>query len=347
MKKPEKTPKTSASFGKPIDIFALKSGLLGDNFLSHLSHIRSTRKALFNSRKLEKTDKCPICGRPSGKSSFLVDIYGARYHQCPECSHSFLIERPGKDALERFYSSNSQYASTYADKKKIRARVEDVARPKASWAAKQFKKLYGRKPHRVVDIGAGAGHFVYACNKLGINSCGVELSASCIDFSRKHFGIKLNAVDFIKSWKMFKNTDIVTFWGVIEHVPNPVALLKAAQKALSGKEGLVIAEVPRWDSVSTMVQQLFSDTVVRHLDPLGHINLFTEASLLRAFEISGFSPVAAWYFGMDGYELVTQLSHFSNDKSVIKSLKKHVNAIQKRIDRKRLSDTIVLAGKNT
>ena len=106
----------------------------------------------------------------------------------------------------------------------------------------------------------------------------------------------------------------------------------------------MIASAPHWDSLSTAVQTLFSNSVVRHLDPLGHMHIFTDGSLATAFELAGFVPVAAWYFGMDIYELFTQLAMLV-DERIIRFGRELIPALQSTIDRGRMSDSIVLAGK--
>jgi hypothetical protein len=122
-------------------------------------------------------------------------------------------------------------------------------------------------------------------------------------------------------------------------------MLNAASKILLGKEGLVITEVPRWDCLSSAVQSVFFNSIVRHLDPLGHINCFTDSSLATAFKESNFDIVAAWYFGMDAYELFTQISYLLNKNKVIKEMGEYIPEFQGRLDLARLSDEMVFVGK--
>ncbi len=329
--------------GKPVDILSLKSDI-ACNFESHVSYVKSTRNKLFRSKDMEKVDRCPICNSPSKNSKFLISIYGARFHQCSNCAHCFVIRRPSKAALQRFYSSDTQYAFTYTSEEISHIRIKQVALPKAEWMIKQFQALYGKKPASVLDVGAGAGHFVYACKQLGMCVHGVELSSSCIDFCKKNFGIDLQSLNFTDHWEAFSDIDIVTFWGVIEHVPNPISFLKAARNIFSERNGLLVVEVPRWDSLSTIIQRLFPNTIIRHLDPLGHINLFTDNSLCTAFDIAGFGPVAAWYFGMDAYELTTTISHLLEESHAMEILRRFL-PLQGAIDEGQLSDEIILAGR--
>ncbi len=324
--------------GKPIDILSLKCSMVED-FNSFASHVQKTRTILYGSDDLEHVDKCPICGSSSKNSEFRLEIYKAVYHQCSTCSHYFIINRPSKDAIETFYLNDTEYASTYTDKKSSETRLNQVAIPKAKWMIEQFESVYGYKPKSILDVGAGAGHFVHACKQLGMDAAGIELSKEDRQFCKKNFNVELKNIDFLKDWKMFSDVDIVTFWGVIEHTVNPVDFLKTAKKVISNRNGLVVAEVPRWSSFSTALQMPF------HLDPLGHINVFTDDSFLRAFKLANLTPVSSWYFGMDAFSLVMHLSRFLNDKSVMDKMKKHLPILQDAIDQNRFSDEMVIAGK--
>ena len=330
--------------GKPVDILTLKANVLED-FAAHAARTRDSRSRLYAAGATECVHRCPICGADSADSLLRISIYGAAYHQCPECSHCFILHRPTKAALDEFYAGDAHYAATYTDLRAAETRVRQVAAPKAEWMAAQFERLYGRKPQSILDVGAGGGHFVHACRQMGLDASGIEPSAANSKFCRNHFGFDLDPVDFIEEWRAFLGVDVVTFWGVIEHVPYPMNLLRAAAWLLDGREGLVIAEVPRWDSFSTAVQTAFPDSIVRHLDPLGHIHCFTDSSIATAFELTGLAPSAAWYFGMDGYELTMQIAHVLQDDRALNILGPHIPVLQRTADQGRLSDEIVLAGK--
>ena len=86
---------------------------------------------------------------------------------------------------------------------------------------KHFEKVYGRKPKAILDVGAGSGHFVYACKQLGIRADGIELSNSGRQFSKNVFGVELMDADFYSQWEQFSDYEVISFWGVIEHTPFP------------------------------------------------------------------------------------------------------------------------------
>jgi len=223
--------------------------------------------------------------------------------------------------------------------------VKQVALPKAKWSVDLYESIFGKKPKKILDVGAGAGHFVYACQQLGIACNGIEPSEPSREFCKANFGLSLDPNDFTQQDpSSFSDYDIISFWGVIEHVPNPIDFLATASRALQQSESLVIAAVPRWNAFSTIIQTHYQDTIVRHLDPLGHINVYTENSLATAFVLNQLDPVAAWYYGMDFYELITQLAHELGDPKVIEGLSHSINHFQQHFDMAQLSDEMVLVG---
>jgi hypothetical protein len=83
--------------------------------------------------------------------------------------------------------------------------------------------------------------------------------------------------------------------------------------------------------------------VARHLDPTSHVNCFSDASLATALVTTGFKPVAAWYFGMDVYELVVQLALQLGDPSAVERLAPWIPELQASLDAARLCDDVIVA----
>ncbi|MCP1663266.1 2-polyprenyl-3-methyl-5-hydroxy-6-metoxy-1,4-benzoquinol methylase [Methanocalculus sp. AMF5] len=83
--------------------------------------------------------------------------------------------------------------------------------------------------------------------------------------------LELDNKKFEEVYQQYLGYDIVTFWGVLEHTPNPRALVEAAYNVVSqsGNGGMVIAKLPRWHSLSSAIQKLCPNTVIRHADPMG------------------------------------------------------------------------------
>lgn len=134
---------------------------------------------------------------------------------------------------------------------------------------------------------------------------------------------------------------------MIEHVYAPMAYLKrAAQLIKSTNKGLILSSVPNWYSMSTAIQCAFNSRIVRHIDPMIHVQMFTLNSILTAYILNGISPIAGWFYGMDAYEVVTQLVRDSTSTNIKpKLLSDAIQQLQKTIDIACISDEIALTGK--
>lgn len=342
-KKEERKYHIDVRLGKPVDILSLQKNI-AENFDSNIASIKESRLSLFQKDNLEQVAFCPVCKAETKLMKEVFSVYGATYVTCKSCHHYYIKARPTKKTLDEFYLKDSDYQSTYTNKETAETRVRQVAIPKAEWTIHQFERIYGRKPKSILDVGAGSGHFVHACRTLGIETNGVEISENGRNFCKNTFGFELINKDFLLEWQTLTGYEVITFWGLIEHVPEPMKMLNSASMAFRGNTGLVVASVPRWNCFSTAVQNAFPNSIVRHLDPLGHINCFTDSSLATAFKENDLDITAAWYFGMDAYELVVQISHLLNENKIIQEIGKYIPLFQNRLDLAKLSDEMVFAG---
>lgn len=333
------------NYGKKTDLLGLKQGQLTGFNNQVDGHKKLCYKFLENPQYIEVVNKCPLCGLDARHAFADAIIQKATYYRCPQCEFRFLKERLSQKALDEFYASDTTLSATLTDRKLTEKRVEDIVTPKVKWVCEKFVEIYGKKPERILDVGAGAGHFVYAGRKLGFDIQGIEPNKPSIDYCKEVFGIDLLPIDFIEyvQKNYNKKVDVITFWAVLEHIPNFMDLLKAAKKLLN-EGGLIVVEVPRWSSLDTVVQKTFSDSVTRHLFPLSHIQIFSDSALATAFIKTGFIPKAAWYFGMDMYELTMQLARALNNDRIIAEGGGVLLNLQPILDQSMLSDTMVFAG---
>lgn len=333
--------------GKPIDILSLKEDIVTDIKI-RMDSVISQNQAFetLMSSNTEKVLECPVCGTPQSLAAEVLQVYGMVYCQCTECSHVFTSSRPGKSELEVFYTKNVDYQSHFANRQAARTRVEQVALPKAQYILSHYERIFGRKPLRILDVGAGSGHFVHSCSLLGIKADGIELSETGRAFGKEYFGIDMYNADFTEQYNLFKDYDIITFWGVVEHVPFPCEMLKAAVQALHGNHcGMVCVEVPKWNSFTVEVQKISPETIIRHLAPsVGHISVYTEKSLACLYRKCGLNITGAWYYGMDFYELLVQLAYKTEDISFMRENKKFITGMQQYIDTLFASDQLVFTG---
>jgi len=330
--------------GKKTDLLSLKKDIV-NSIKKKQDYYNKTRKEIYNPDNLEIVEACPVCNHTSDDTRFEVNIYGAEYNSCNNCSHVYVKKRPRKSVINGFYLNDITYAATYTNKEAAESRLNSIAVPWLEWTIKVYKDVYGRAPKRILDVGSGAGHFVEACRRKGIEANGIELSESSRKFSREIWGIELDDRDFVTLANDYSGYDIVTFWGLLEHTPNPRSILNKAYQIVSKSDaGMVISKVPRWNSLSSAIQRIKVDTIIRHLDPMGHIMCFTDQSTAEIYFNCGFAPSAAWYYGMDVYETLMQFGARIDNYQVLTDSGDIQVDLQQYVDENRFSDGLTLAG---
>lgn len=330
--------------GKKTNLLNLKKNIV-ENIKSKVEYYNKSRKELYAGEQ-ETVGECPITGIATEEATEVANIYGARYVQTPDTGHVYVKNRPSSKTIHDFYLNNVTYAATYTDKKAAESRLNAIAVPWVEWTIQVYEKQYGKKPERILDVGSGAGHFVEACRRAGMKADGVELSESSRDFAKEIWGFEMDSRDFIEAAVDYEGYDIVTFWGLLEHTPNPGRILDAAYQVVSKSEngGMVISKLPRWDSLSSAAQRLNPETIIRHIDPMGHIMLFTDASAAELYYLHQFKPVAAWYYGMDVYETLMQIGNSTGDYKALVNTGEMQMELQQFVDEARFSDGLTIVG---
>jgi len=303
----------------------------------------NSKKYIKESKKMAKISdidqkKCFICG--STRSKTVSIFYRIKYKMCLNCSHVYANKRLSEEKLTEYYSESKMYSTnTYANKELIKIRKK-VFKPKIHFIKKFTKKK------NWLDVGSADGVSVFAAIKEGFSCPGIEISEWSRKFAKKYYNIDLYP-DSLASFEKInkKKWDVISFFGVLEHLPDPISALKISYRLLNDN-GLVVIEVPNYQSVSSYVQEL-SGLADRHLVPYAHIMMFTESSMKHALKKTGFEPIAFWYYGLDMIEL---LKHMSKEKNLKNSklenfLQKNLNKIQLIIDKNRNSDFIYVIGR--
>ncbi len=330
-------------YNKKFDILKLKNNNI-DDFNQKAETISVSRNQLFKNKN-DHIFECPICNGKEIEEE-TIKIYNAKYVQCSNCSHNFVRNRLTNEELIDFYTNSTNYQSTYTNEAQIQNRIDEIYKPKLVWVLNAFEKKFGRKPKRILDVGTGSGHFVKMCLDEGIACDGIEVSKSGLDFAKKNFNIDLYDKDIFSDWEFFKTKDydLITFWGLIEHVTNPLQLLKISSKILGNNDSMIVGSVPRLHSLSSFIQRSFPEKIIRHLDPLGHIQMFTDLSLSTLVHDSNFKLHSLWYFGMDSYELLVQLASFSKSNTLLD--KQIIKELQFLMDINTLSDSMIFTATN-
>jgi len=326
--------------GKPLDVLALKGSDLGD-VRDYSAFLCQTAARLYGAAAdLQHGRRCALCDATLEGAEVVLRVFDVPYVRCARCSHVGVAARPAPDVLDEVFAESEEHSSTYVDRDALETRMAQIVAPKLDWCIQSFQRRNGRAPRTVIDVGAGAGHFLAGAARRGMQVSGFEKSRVSRQFAKQVFDVDLRADDFLRA--DVRPADLVTFWGLLEYVARPRDFLAVARRILP-RDGMLVVEVPRVDSLSTLAQAMEGAVVARHMDPTTHVNGFTDESLCTAIVEEGFAPIAVWYFGMDAYETCVQMALRLGDPAKFPVLAEFIPAIQAAADRGRQCDDIIVA----
>jgi 2-polyprenyl-3-methyl-5-hydroxy-6-metoxy-1,4-benzoquinol methylase len=329
--------------GKAFDVLRMKGRTTRD-FPAWTSQARDSVAALYAAgTPRRRMSQCPCCGADTRTATGFAVIFGIEYRRCVSCAHVFVAEQPTSECLDRMFANNDDYAREYTSAEQIEQRLREIVGPKLDWVRSVYRRHYGRELTSAVDVGAGAGHFVACCRERGLRADGYEINRAAAAFAKTAFGLELKREDFLRASFEPGCYDAVTYWGLLEYIPEPARFVAAARRKLATDTGLLILEVPRAEAISSAIQRERSDRVWRHLCPASHVNIFSDTSIATLLYDNGFRPIAAWYFGMDFYELVCQLAADLADDRMLTQLGRLVAPMQAWLDAAELVDDIIVA----
>jgi SAM-dependent methyltransferase len=188
---------------------------------------------LFNATSVG-VPECPVCDGKAVGHDFDKD--SIPYFRCRECT--FRFSRPSGNA--NFRADISGFETAYIEY--LGPEPADVANFANLWSyISRSAKLEGAS---LLDIGAGGGKWVRYLASRGVDAQGIEPGSAVFDYFLKDddrfFHGDLSAYCARHPGARF---DIVTCFDVIEHVPNPTALLRGIAAVLR-PGGLVFISCP-------------------------------------------------------------------------------------------------------
>lgn len=292
-------------FGKDINLMKLKKPVV-NNLTNQVSFWRQKAEELLHLTKEVK--ECPICKAQNFKDA--CKIYGYTWRQCQNCTHVFNSRVLPAEESNKFYKTKTgeiKYSDTYTDPSVLKYRLDNVARPKVEFVEKFIRK--GIKAHEVkwLDVGCGSGDILKCAKDKGYDVVGIEPNEDSAKYAREVYGVDVNTIyldEYAKNKS--KEYDVVTMFGLIDLVSNPMDFLNQANTLLKD-DGLLAVSIPNYNSLSTAVQSTYNEQiVVRHMYPIV-LNMYTLKSVEFALRQAGFKIEAMWFFGMDVYEMLNNL----------------------------------------
>jgi 2-polyprenyl-3-methyl-5-hydroxy-6-metoxy-1,4-benzoquinol methylase len=149
--------------------------------------------------------------------------------------------------------------------------------------------LAHHKPGRLLEIGCGSGVFLDRMRSRGWDVQGVEIDPNAVK-AAETFGVPIYVGTVQEAGYPSAYFDAITMNHVIEHVHNPIALLKECYRVLKPGGGPLVVVTP---NVSSRGHAQFGSDWMG-LDPPRHLHLFSQSTLATSTNSAGFNRIETW-----------------------------------------------------
>jgi 2-polyprenyl-3-methyl-5-hydroxy-6-metoxy-1,4-benzoquinol methylase len=182
----------------------------------------------------------------------------------------------------------------------------------ADWMEREYSSAYkdlifrtvlhalGRRlapPRRaLLDLGAHVGRLLQIARTMGWRAEGVELNPQTATFAARATGLTVHRADASALADAGRRFDAVTLVDVLEHIPDPIPVLRGARRVLD-HDGWIAVKVPngpvqlRKEEFRARMTTGYRATVA---DNLVHVNHFSPRTLALALSTAGYADVAVY-----------------------------------------------------
>ena len=170
-------------------------------------------------------------------------------------------------------------------------RVSGFRTKEKMWRAKGDTMFLGKSDTglRLLDVGCGKGDFIVRMRENGWKVEGLEVDADAVNYAQSNYGLTVH-LGSLESFRFpDESFDVITLNHVIEHVHDPISLVRECLRILKSGGRLVLA-TPNMDSFA---HQIFGRNW-SHLDPPRHLMLFKMKTLSECVRRAGFDNISSW-----------------------------------------------------
>lgn len=262
---------------------------------------------------------CDIAGKQlyEGLTDRLLEVPGSfNLKRCPSCGLLWLDPMPsGEDIYKNYFVPKDYIVIQTAKKRRLFAKIRDFLRENIvlgyyGYGDRARKKIYaaigfalgsipilrsrasfnigGFLPYNhpnpyalLVDVGCGKGDYLEKIQALGWKVMGIEPHPSAAEMSREK-GVPVFEGTLHEAELAEASVDYITLMHVIEHVLDPLSLIKECLRVLK-KGGVLVIRTP---NVNSLGHRIFKSCNYS-LDPPRHLFLFTSKNLGLLFKKCG------------------------------------------------------------
>ncbi len=245
-----------------------------------------------------KNIHCPLCRQlaEARTTKFILERDSHQFEviECKSCHHHFT------------YFNQEVAISIYYDEKDYQVRdnrksvFHQIQELEYQPIINYLKQKKSNQTINLLDFGAGKGLFLNLAKQHGLEVKGVETSAPRAAYAKNYFGLTINSSYYSKGNIFGQSFEAITIFHVLEHLEKPFELLHHLVEENLTAEGLLIIEVPNFESW----QSKWAGKYWLHLDVPRHLSHFSPITLENHLKEIGFSILKkdyfSWHLGIIG-----------------------------------------------
>lgn len=250
-------------------------------------------------KEIGKQRTCLLCNKT--KFSLLYDLKPIEnvpfsILKCLNCGLTFIHPLPQKEDIEKYYRSyyNLQINSEYS--RGISLNYKDTYMSEIINNRLNCLKKYC--PYgKLLDIGCGTGVFLDEARENGWEVTGIDIADDAVQYARDKFKLEVFQGELDSINLPAAHFDVITMWDLIEHLENPLAILKKANKILKDK-GKIVILTPNENSLIKKIIFLFFklsgkrwDFLVKKGYGIHHLYYFSDKNIKELLKKAGFGII--------------------------------------------------------
>ncbi|MBI1975619.1 MAG: class I SAM-dependent methyltransferase [Candidatus Vogelbacteria bacterium] len=233
-------------------------------------------------KKLVEAISCRLCNWKKYTEVFTKN--GFSFVRCNRCSLVYVNPQMKEDAVVRFYNEDA-----VSNKKALdflsSGKQQEVDKELYDDVFGAIKSCIPRG--KILDVGCSFGLFLHEAKKRGYEVQGLELNERAAKVAREKMGVPVEA-KLLNECKFPKESfDVVAMFGVIEHLPRPVPVIREVFRILR-PGGIFLGRCPNIMGLVCMILHEQARTVTGR----AHVSYFSEKTLTYLLKDKvGFSKV--------------------------------------------------------